>query len=145
MAENLYEGMFLVDSARYASDSDSATNEILGLLEKADATVVAHRPWQDGKLAYPIEGLKKGVHFLTYFRMDGGNMPTLNRACQLSDVVVRQLIIKHPPKLFDAMVAALTVPQEEETGEASASGGAKDSTTDKETTDKETGKETDSQ
>lgn len=145
MAENLYEGMFLVDSARFASDSDSTTNEILGLLEKAEATVVAHRPWQDGKLAYPIEGLKKGLHFLTYFRMEGGNMPTLNRACQLSDVVVRQLIIKHPPKLFDAMVAALNVPQDEEAAEASASGDAKDSTKDKETKGKDTDTESDSQ
>lgn len=113
--------MFLVDSSQYASDADGTTAEILGLLEKVNATVVAHRPWQDGKLAYPIEGLRKGLHYLTYFRMDGGNMSTLNRACQLSDVVVRQLIIKHPPKLFDAMVAALTVPQEDE-GQESESG-----------------------
>lgn len=124
MAEQLYEGMFLVDSGRYASDPEGVTGELIGLLEKVGATVVAHRPWQDGKLAYPIEGLRKGVHYLTYFKMPAAQMTDFTRACQLSDLVVRQLVIKHTPTLFEAMVAAISttpaedVEESEETAEA---------------------------
>lgn len=108
MSENLYEGMFLVDSGRFASDPEGTANAVLNILEKAGATVVANRPWQDGKLAYSVEGHRKGLHYLTYFRMAGDGVGQVNRACQLSEVVLRQLIIKHPPELFDAMVAALS-------------------------------------
>ena len=49
------------------------------------------------------------------FQMAGGGMPEINRACKLSDVILRQLIIKHPQMLFDANVAALTSAAPEET------------------------------
>jgi len=52
---NLYEGMFLVDSNKFANDPDGTASTILALLEKSEGEIVAHRPWQDGKLAYPIE------------------------------------------------------------------------------------------
>ena len=115
-AEKLYEGMFLVDSNRFANDPDAIVKTILGILEKAGATVVTHRPWQDGKLAYEINGKRKGTHYLCYFKMPGSGMTGLNRACKLSDTVVRHLVIRHDQTLFDAMVAALNQP----TGEAAA-------------------------
>jgi len=106
-SEKLYEGMFLLNSGKYAADPDGVSNQVVGILEKAGATVVAHRPWQDGRLAYLIEGHRKGLHFLTYFRMDGQGLSDVTRACKLNDVVLRHLVIKQPKKLFDAMVAAL--------------------------------------
>ena len=117
MAENCYEGMFLLDSARFAADPDGVTGQLLALLEKVDAQVMAHRPWQDGKLAYQIEGMRKGLHYLTYFKMDPSHVSTLTRECHLSDLVVRQLVIKPPQQIFDAMVQALTSGGEEAEGE----------------------------
>lgn len=105
--ENLYEGMFLVDSAQFANDPDATTEAIMAVLERAGATVVAHRPWQDGKLAYEIEGRRKGLHYLVCFRMPGTGMDVITRQSHLSDVILRQLVIKHPPELFDAMVGVL--------------------------------------
>ena len=107
MADNTYEGMFLVDSGQYNSNPDGTTNEITTILEKSGATLVASRPWQDGKLAYQVDGHKKGVHILTFFKMPGEGVNELNRSCRLSDIVLRHLVIKHPPSLFDAMVDAL--------------------------------------
>lgn len=121
MAENLYEGMFLVESGRFASNPERVTQSIMDILEKAECDVVAHRPWQDGKLAYPVEGMRKGLHYLIYFRMAGENMDGLLRSCRLSDVIVRNLILKHPPKLFDAMVKALS-PDSEVAAEPAADG-----------------------
>ena len=116
MAENCYEGMFLLDSARFAADPDGVTGQLLGLLEKVGAKVVAHRPWQDGKLAYPIEGMRKGLHYLTYFNLDSSDVASLKRECQLSDLVVRELVIKPPQQIYDAMVQALTSGGEAEEG-----------------------------
>lgn len=112
--QNLYEGMFLVDSGKFATDSDAVTSSILGVLEKAGATVVAHRPWQDGKLAYEIEGMRKGLHYIVCFTMPGSGMVTLNRQCQLNDDIVRHMVIRHPQEIFDATVAAISGEVQEE-------------------------------
>jgi small subunit ribosomal protein S6 len=108
LAENFYEGMFLLDSGKFATDHDGVSNQIVGILEKAGGTVVAHRPWQDGRLAYPIEGHRKGVHYLSYFRMPAEGLKDVARACKLSDVVLRHLVIKQPESLFNVMVEALS-------------------------------------
>ena len=106
--EHLYEGMFLVDSGKFALDPDGVVNEILAILKKAGATIVAHRPWQDGKLAYEINGMKKGLHYIVCFTMAGSGMKTLIRQCQLSETVVRQMVINHPQSIFDATVAVIS-------------------------------------
>ena len=108
MAQNYYEGMFLLDSGRFAANPDGTSAAIVDLLEKSGGTLIAHRPWQDGRLAYEIEGQRKALHFLTYFRMEPAGIKPLTRACKLSNVVLRHLVIKQPQVLFDAMVAALT-------------------------------------
>ena len=117
--EHLYEGMFLVDSGKFAMDPDGVTNDILAILKRAGATVVAHRPWQDGKLAYEINGMKKGLHYIVCFTMPGSGMKTLVRQCQLSETIVRQMVINHPQSIFDATVAAISgaaVPQVADAG-----------------------------
>lgn len=106
-AMNYYEGMFLIHSGRFASDSDGVTQELMEILEKCEAQVEAHRPWTEGKLAYEIENQRKGLHYLVMFRMPPANNTQLNRLCQLSDNILRHLIIKHPQVLFDANVASI--------------------------------------
>jgi hypothetical protein len=46
--------------------------------------------------------------------MPGSGMKTLIRQCQLSETIIRQMIITHPQSIFDATVAAISgevVPQ----------------------------------
>lgn len=111
--ENLYEGMFLVDSGKFAMDPDGVVGDIMAVLKRAGATVVAHRPWQDGKLAYEIDGMKKGLHYIVCFTMPSAGMKVLTRQSQLSETIVRNLVIKQPREVFDATVAAIsgTAPQ----------------------------------
>lgn len=108
MAENLYEGMFVLDSGQFAADPDGMTQMVTDLLEKAGATVVAHRPWLDGRLAYEIAGRRKGLHYLTFFQLDPTKVDALNRACRLNEKILRQLFIVQPQTLFDTLVAAQT-------------------------------------
>ena len=41
-ALNYYEGMFLIPSGRFASDSEGVPNELMEILEKCEAKVAAH-------------------------------------------------------------------------------------------------------
>ena len=41
--DKLYEGMFLLDSGRFATDSKGATDQLTGMIEKCVAALVAHR------------------------------------------------------------------------------------------------------
>jgi len=107
LTENLYEGMFLLNSGKFSTNPDGMTSEVLNILEKAGGTVVAHRPWQVGRLAYIIKKQRKGLHYLTYFRMEGAKLKDVNRACQLNDNILRHLVIKQSRPLFDAMVQAI--------------------------------------
>lgn len=107
VTKNRYEGMFLLDSGKFASNPDEILQHLIDLLEKADAEIVAHRPWLDGRLAYDIEGKRRGLHYLVYFMMPGSGVADVTRSCKLSDQVMRHLIIRHEQTLFDAMVEAL--------------------------------------
>jgi small subunit ribosomal protein S6 len=100
--------MFLLDSGQFASDPDGLAQNVTDMLEKAGGTLVAQRPWQDGRLAYEIAGRRKGLHYLAYFRLEPDKITGLNRSCRLNDRILRHMFIQQPPTLFDAMVSALT-------------------------------------
>lgn len=100
--------MFLVDSNAYANDPETVTAELMQILEKAGANVVAHRPWQDGKLAYEIEGRRKGLHYIICFKMVTSGMDIITRQCHLSDTVLRQMIVAHPEQLFSAVANTIS-------------------------------------
>ena len=104
MAINHYEGMFILDSARFGADPDKAAAEVSAIIEKVGGTVVAHRPWQDAKLAYEINGHRKGLYYLTFFTAESTSVNGINGIVKLNDNVIRHLIINHPKVLFDRMV-----------------------------------------
>ena len=108
MAQHFYECMFLLDSGRYAVNSRATEDALLEILNRCQAEVVARAPWQDGKLAYQIGNHKKGLHYLIYFKMDSAQVNEFLRLCKLSEVVVRQMLLNHPERLFAPMAEALS-------------------------------------
>lgn len=108
MAEVTYEGMFLLDSNRYAANPQSVSGEVLALLERVGAKVLATRPWQDGKLSYPIDGNRKGLHFLVYFTLDSRHLTEIDRLVKFNDVILRHMTIKLPVALIEPMLAMAT-------------------------------------
>ena len=104
MAINHYEGMFILDSGRFGANPDAAAAEVTGIVEKVGGTVVAHRPWQDSKLAYPINGHRKGLYYLAFFTAESRAVNAINRIVQLNENVLRHLILSHDKGLFDQMV-----------------------------------------
>lgn len=108
MAAVTYEGMFLLDSNKYAANPQGITGEVLGILERVGAKVLATRPWQDGKLAYAINGNRKGLHFLVYFTLDSTHVTEIDRLVKFNEAILRHLIINLPVALVEPMVAMAT-------------------------------------
>jgi small subunit ribosomal protein S6 len=85
--------MFLVDSAEATTDWDGVTATIKNILEKAGAEIVSIRKWDDRKLAYEINGKGKGTYILCYFRAAGSKLRDIERDIQLSERIMRVLIL----------------------------------------------------
>ncbi len=100
----VYEGMFILDPSKFARDPGAAAKQVDDLITANGGTVLAARLWDERKLAYPINGHKKGVYWLTYFRMPGGSVATLERQAEINDLVIRKLILRVDPRLADALV-----------------------------------------
>jgi small subunit ribosomal protein S6 len=94
VAKKLYEGMFLVDTALAASDWDGTMALIRRTLEKNEAEIVSLRKWEERRLAYDIQGKSRGTYILSYFKCDGGKLTEIERDVQLSEKIMRVLILK---------------------------------------------------
>lgn len=105
MAENVYEGMFILESGRYSRDATAVVDQISRPIEEAGGKILVSRPWQESRLAYPIKGHRKGVYWLTYFRLDAARLAEVRRQWKLSESILRFLSIKHDPRIVDMLVA----------------------------------------
>ena len=105
MAANVYECMFLLDTNKVAGDVNAASQQLHGILERNRAEVLASRPWDERRLAYPIRNHKKGLYYLTYFRTEGTNIVGIERDCALNEMILRMMVLHVDPKLVDAMLA----------------------------------------
>ncbi|MCB7129213.1 MAG: 30S ribosomal protein S6 [Candidatus Brocadiales bacterium] len=88
-----YEAMFLIDNAK-AGDWDSVVEHVHGILKKRGSQVISTEKWGERKLAYRIKGHRRGTYMQIYFDAPVGAITEVRRDCQLSDVVLRNLILK---------------------------------------------------
>ncbi len=92
-APRLYEGLFLV-SQNLAVEVEQAVEAMRLILGRANATVVALRKWDDRKLAYAIEGQKRGTFIIAYFETAPETLAGIERDCNLSDDILRSIVTK---------------------------------------------------
>lgn len=88
-----YEAMFLLD-AGVATNWDVVEGEINRLMERAGAELLCCRKWDDRRLAYEIKGRKRGFYVLVYFRADPTRIGGLERDVQLSEQILRVLVLR---------------------------------------------------
>lgn len=109
MPANVYECMFLLDTNKVAGNVAEAQAQLHIILERHHCEMLASRPWDERKLAYPIKkggvSHKKGLYYLTYFRTEGQNIAALEKDFALVELVLRMLVQAIEPKLVDAMLA----------------------------------------
>jgi small subunit ribosomal protein S6 len=90
----LYEAMFLVDNALVREDWRKAKAAVTEPLAKHGAKVITCRRWDEKKLAYPIENKNRATFYLTYFEMANEHHHELRRELELSERVLRYLILR---------------------------------------------------
>lgn len=105
MARNVYECMFIFDSNRYARDPGAIAKLATDLIEAQGGEILASRLWNEQRLAYPINGHRKGTYWLTYFSMESSGLEGLARQCEINDDVLRHLTLKVDTRLVDTLVA----------------------------------------
>jgi small subunit ribosomal protein S6 len=107
LAENtaVYEGLFILDSNKFARDRDNLARELEGLIEAVDGEILVSRLWEERRLAFPIKGQRKGAYWLMYFRLPTLRLTELTRACEINDSILRQLFVKLPPSLVEPIIA----------------------------------------
>ena len=108
MPASVYECMFLLDTNKVAGDVPGAAKQLHAVLEKNKAEVLASRPWDERRLAYPIRRSstvhKKGLYYLTYFRAEGTHLAAIENDFSLNEMVLRSLTLRINPKLVDIML-----------------------------------------
>src|SRR5262249_24759286 len=96
--------MFLLDSTKAAAAWDDTVKHVHDILTKHQSEIVASRQWDERRLAYTVDGHKKGTYLLTYFKTDGTNLKEIVADCHLSVVILRELVLKVHSKLADHLV-----------------------------------------
>lgn len=91
--EYVYEAMFLLSQAT-AADFRGAIDHINEILARGHAQVIAMRKWDERRLAYEVQGQKRGVYILAYFKAAGIDIAHIERDCNLSDKVMRVMILR---------------------------------------------------
>ena len=96
--------MVIFDPNKYAQDPGGMAALIPTLVVKLGGEVLVSRLWQEQKLAYPIDGHKKGAYWLTYFRLDSNKLAEFNRELRINETIMRTLTLKVEPRLVEALV-----------------------------------------
>lgn len=90
----LYEALFLVNQAALASDAEGTTAHVKEMLDRAEAETLDLRQWDERKLAYPIEGQKRGTFLISYFKARPTQIANIERDCNLSEQVLRVMFVR---------------------------------------------------
>jgi ribosomal protein S6 len=89
----IYEGMFLFPQSA-AADLRGVIDHVNSILDRAGAEVVAMQKWDERRLAYDIASNKRGLYILTYFKADRSRIPSIERDCNLSELMLRAMVLR---------------------------------------------------
>ncbi len=102
---NAYEGLFLFPQT-VSADLQAVVDLLRGILAKADAEIISLRKWEERRLAYEIQGHKRGVYFLVYFRAARTSLVGIERSCNLSEQLLRFMMVRADNLTQEQMEAA---------------------------------------
>ncbi len=104
MAEgkNLYETV-IVTSAKLGEEGNAELVEkFKSLIERHGGTVQSVDDWGKRRFAYPIQKQTEGFYTLIYFEGDPEFTAELDRRYQITDGILRTLIVKRDPRHLEA-------------------------------------------
>jgi small subunit ribosomal protein S6 len=88
-----YEAMFLLSNKEARKTHEYLEEHVKALLEKVGAKLVRFHKWDQRQLAYEIKGQREGIFYLVYFEADPSAIATLKRETELSELVLRMLLL----------------------------------------------------
>jgi small subunit ribosomal protein S6 len=101
---NVYEAMIIFDSNRYARERAGLPAEIEKMIQAGAGEVLVSRLWEERRLAYAINGQRKGTYWLIYFRGPSSMLTALNREWEINEGILRHLVLKVHPHLVDVVL-----------------------------------------
>lgn len=99
-----YEAMVLFPQSASA-DLQGCADHIREIISRAGGELLALAKWDERRLAYDIRGNKRGLYFLAYFRCKTTDMVGIERDLNLSERVLRSLVVRAENMTEDAMRA----------------------------------------
>jgi len=91
--KNQYEAMFLLGPSGQ-SEPNTALNLCRQIIERHGGEILALKRWDERKLAYEIEGQKRGTYILSLFRAAGSAVAGIERDVRLSEEILRVLVLR---------------------------------------------------
>ncbi len=86
--------MFIISDTIASADWEGTVNHIQDLLKNRGAEILDSQKWDERKFAYKLKGHKRGTYLLIYFNAPEDSIIHMKRDLQLSDNVLRTLIVK---------------------------------------------------
>src|SRR5262245_6455058 len=105
MPQRIYECLILLDTTKVAGDQAGAVAQLHAILEKHQAKIQASRPWDERRLAYPINGQKKGLYYLIYFETEPKNVSPIEHDFKLNETILRFQTLRTEDKWIETMLA----------------------------------------
>jgi len=100
----LYEGMFLFPQSATAN-LQAAIDHLKEILAKCETTIITFSKWDERRLAYEVEGNKRGIYFLVYFNAPTSKLSELERRCNQSEEIIRMMVTRAeylPQEIIDS-------------------------------------------
>ncbi|HEX2839166.1 MAG TPA: 30S ribosomal protein S6 [Phycisphaerales bacterium] len=88
-----YEAMFLIGQSQ-TGDLAAIIQHIEEIMQRGHATVISMKKWDERRLAYEIKGQKRGLYILVYFKAPGESLSHIERDCNLSEKILRVMILR---------------------------------------------------
>ena len=78
LSATVYECMHILDSNRYARDPSGVQESFDSTVTKLDGEILVSRLWNEQKLAYLVDGHRKGTYWLATSELKGRDSLSLN-------------------------------------------------------------------
>lgn len=91
--ENVYEAMFLLGPGGTV-EPQAQLDLCRGFIERHGGKVKVLKKWDERKLAYEVNGQKRGTYVISYFTAPGTAVAPLERDVKLSEDVLRVMVTK---------------------------------------------------
>src|SRR5688500_7941356 len=90
---NTYEAMFLLGPVG-AAEPERSIGLCRGIIERHGGQILVIKKWDERKLAYELRGQKRGTYVIAFFTAPGGAVGAIERDVNLSEEILRVLVLK---------------------------------------------------